>query len=504
VNSMAASPILRMIRSLVEDQRVKDVPDHELLRRFSRARDEAAFLGLLRRHGPMVLHVCRGVLGQEADAEDAFQATFLVLAQKAGTIRKIASVGSWLHGVAYRTALKAQAERAKRRKHEGHPPGQKESEGSDDLTWREVRQVIHAELSGVSEPYQTPLVLCYLEGKTQDEAARTLGVSKATVKNRLERGRALLRARLERRGLGAVAVLAAAAWPAAGSAGVPTSLEWSTVKAASALAAGQAATAGVVSAKVAALTEGVLKMMLFTKLRVTCAALLAAAVLGTGFGLLSLQGQAADGKGRAGERPPAPQPRLLAVQDPPARAAAGQPPDPPAPRPAVEKDSDKLQGIWTGSVAEIGGDSAGPDPSALPKAQLYIKGDQLTLRGPFYGSKGVGFGDPYDTTFTFKLDTSKSPKRLDLTELPDPDEIAPTTCLCIYALEGDSLKVCLTTPNRKRPADFKTKAHSSQMLLEVKRDPNQKWEKLPALLLEPQKKPGNKPAPKDPIPVGGK
>jgi RNA polymerase sigma factor (sigma-70 family) len=197
---MATSPTLHLIRRVVQDQRVKQLTDPELLGRFSASRDEAAFHGLLRRHGPMVLDVCRNVLGDDADAEDAFQATFLILAQKAAVIRKQSSVGSWLYGVAYRTALKARAERATRHKHEGRAARPAADAPADDRTWREIKQVVHEELNRVSECYRAPLVLCYLEGLTQDDAAKSLGVSKATVKKRLERGRALLRVRLVRPG----------------------------------------------------------------------------------------------------------------------------------------------------------------------------------------------------------------------------------------------------------------------------------------------------------------
>src|SRR5271157_5417725 len=110
------SPILQMIRRLADDQRLKNMSDQDLLRRLASGPDDAAFSNLLRRHGPMVLDVCRTVVGNDADAEDAFQATFLILAQKARSIRKLASVGSWLHGVAYRTALKAWAASATRQK----------------------------------------------------------------------------------------------------------------------------------------------------------------------------------------------------------------------------------------------------------------------------------------------------------------------------------------------------------------------------------------------------
>jgi RNA polymerase sigma factor (sigma-70 family) len=248
----AASPILQLIRRVVEDREVRELPDRDLLERFHSQHNEAAFHTLLRRHGPMALNVCRGVLGDGADAEDAFQATFLVLAQKAGSIRKGASLGSWLHGVAYRTALKARAQSAVRRKHEARAPRRQCSE-ANELSWREVRQVQHDELGGMPERYREPLVICYLEGATQQRAAARLGLAERTLRERLERGRELLRLRLVRRGLGPAAILAVAAWPAAAvSAGIPAVLVDSTVKAATSVAGG--ATASVVSAKVAALS----------------------------------------------------------------------------------------------------------------------------------------------------------------------------------------------------------------------------------------------------------
>src|SRR6516162_6135291 len=263
-----SSPILQLIRQVALDPRVRELSDHDLLECFNSQRDEAVFHALLLRHGPMVLEVCRGVLGNEADAEDAFQATFLILARKASSIRKTESLGSWLHGVAYRTALKVRAQLATRRRNEGCAPARPNAE-PDDLTWREVRQVLHEELAGLAERYRAPLVACYLEGKTQDEAAAQLGVAKTTLKERLERARSMLRARLVRRGLGPAAVLVATAWPSAtASACLPATLVSSTVKAAILTAAGQAATNAVASAKVAVLTEGVLKVMFLTKLKI--------------------------------------------------------------------------------------------------------------------------------------------------------------------------------------------------------------------------------------------
>jgi RNA polymerase sigma factor (sigma-70 family) len=307
---VVSSPLLQLVRRLVEHRRLTEVPDEELLRQFRVGHDEASFHALVRRHGPMVLDVCRAVLRHEADAEDAFQATFLVLAREAGSIRRSAALGSWLHGVAYRTALKAQAMSAKRRAHEARAAS-REALPAQDLSWGEAQRVLHEELSRLAERHRAALVLCYLQGKTQDEAAAVLGLTKATLKRRLEQARALLRTRLVRRGLGPAALLIASAWPAAAAtaSAVPAALMFPTVKAALLVAAGQAA-AGVVSATAAALAEGVFKDMLPTKIKIATALLLALATIGTGAAVLAYQAAAdkpaASAAGpEAGERRPA-------------------------------------------------------------------------------------------------------------------------------------------------------------------------------------------------------
>src|SRR4051812_16338092 len=171
----ASGPILQFIRRIRVDRRLRTASDQELLQCFLGERDEAAFEEILHRHGPMVLDVCRGILANEADAEDAFQATFLVLARKASSIRKAATLASWLHGVAYRTALKARAKSAQRRSHEARLPVP-EVPDPDGLLWTEVRCVLHEELGHLSGRYREPLVICCLQGKTQDEAAALLGL----------------------------------------------------------------------------------------------------------------------------------------------------------------------------------------------------------------------------------------------------------------------------------------------------------------------------------------
>jgi cytochrome c peroxidase len=287
-----SSPILQLIRRFVEDESARQLSDQHLLQQFSARSDAtagAAFGVLLRRHGPMVLNVCRGVLSNEADAEDAFQATFLVLARRAASIRKTGSVESWLHGVAYRLALKARAQSQTRQKHEARGPVRTVSE-PDDLTWREIQEILHAELTRLAERYRAPLVACYLQGKTQDEAAGQLGLAKSTLKERLERGRALLRARLVQRGLGPSAVLLATVWPAAATACLPEPLTASTLKVARLSAAGNGAAPAVVSARVAALTEGALKPMLSAKVKTLAILTAVISAVAAGLGGLALAG----------------------------------------------------------------------------------------------------------------------------------------------------------------------------------------------------------------------
>src|SRR6516165_9896917 len=171
----AASPLIQFLKRVVDDPRLKELPDLDLLQRFITQHDEAAFAVLIRRYGRTVFSVCRYVLPCDADAEDAFQATFLVLAQKAESIRKGQSLGNWLYGVAYKTALKARANAATRRSREAKAFVHAASSPADDLTWREVQAVLHDELKRLPEQFRAPLILCFLECRTLDEAARRLG-----------------------------------------------------------------------------------------------------------------------------------------------------------------------------------------------------------------------------------------------------------------------------------------------------------------------------------------
>ena len=207
--------------------------DAELLVRFVTARDGEAFAALVGRHGPLVWGVCRRLLADPRDAEDAFQAAFLVLARRATAVRPPEALAAWLHGVARRVALKARAAAARRRPRQpealaGDPPDRR-PDPLDQLTARELLAVIDEEVRRLPAAYRLPVVLCYLEGRTQGEAARLLGWTPGSLRGRLDRGRARLQARLTRRGLAPPAALLAAGL---GAGEIPAALATATVLAA--------------------------------------------------------------------------------------------------------------------------------------------------------------------------------------------------------------------------------------------------------------------------------
>jgi RNA polymerase sigma factor (sigma-70 family) len=278
------NPVQRLLRRLAAPAPAAPT-DGQLLQRFAAGREQEAFAELVRRHGPMVLAVCRRVLGDADDADDAFQATFLVLARRAGAVRKRDSVGSWLYGVACRVARKARVGAARRRARERQVADMPRAEPTAEAVWREVRPVLDEELSRLPEKYRAPVVLCYLEGRTHAEAARQLGWPTGTVSGRLARARDLLRGRLARRGLGlSGGLVAALLGDQAAPAAVPATLARTTIDAAATFAAGNAA-AGTASAPAAALAKGVLHTMYLTKLKIVTAVVLAAGLVGTGAGI---------------------------------------------------------------------------------------------------------------------------------------------------------------------------------------------------------------------------
>jgi RNA polymerase sigma factor (sigma-70 family) len=237
----------------------------------------------------MVLGVCQRVLGNHHNSEDAFQATFLVLVRKAVSIVPREMLANWLHGVAYRTALRARSMSAKRRIRERQvtPMPEPEAVGPDDQ-WHDLQPLLDQELARLPDKYRIPILLCDLEGRTGKEVARQLGVAEGTIASRLSRGRGMLAKRLSRYGLAVSAGSLAEVLANSASACVPHALLSSTVKAASLLAAGQLTT-GLMSAKITSLAEGVLKAMLLNKLKTTFFLFAAIGVVATGVGGLSYE-----------------------------------------------------------------------------------------------------------------------------------------------------------------------------------------------------------------------
>jgi RNA polymerase sigma factor (sigma-70 family) len=274
--------VLRQLRGLLRTHPTEAVTDGELLERFTAGREEAAFAALLRRHGPMVLGVAWRVLGQVHDAEDVLQATFLLLARKAASIRQGESVGAWLHAIAYRLALKARGQKQMRQERENRAAAARHPEPGLDVAWRELLAVLDEELGRLPAKYRVPLVLCYLEGKTQEEAQRQLGCPLGTVRSRLAQARKLLRDRLTRRGLTLSAwalatVLAATSVEAA----LPARLFQDTLKAGLQFAVAETAV-GSVSVQTAALVKGGLQNMAETNWKMGIAFFLLVGVVTTG------------------------------------------------------------------------------------------------------------------------------------------------------------------------------------------------------------------------------
>lgn len=275
--------LLQFVRRLATSPSHRKLSDGQLLLRFAVQHDEAAFEALLSRHAALVLGVCRRVLHDPHDAEDAFQAAFLVLARKAGSISKQESLGSWLHGVARRTALRVKGDAARRKARETNYAVRMLSVPATAMTWEEIAPILDEELDRMATKYRGPLVLCYLEGRTRDEAAENMGWSVRTLMRRLDEGRELLRQGLARRGITMAAALITTSLSASvASSCVPFILKDSTTRAAVLFATGNTVTAAV-SANVATLAEGVTKAMYTTKSTIATVLLLAM----IGFGLSS-------------------------------------------------------------------------------------------------------------------------------------------------------------------------------------------------------------------------
>jgi RNA polymerase sigma factor (sigma-70 family) len=264
----------------------RGMTDGELLESFIVRRDEPAFATLVHRHGAMVLGVCRRVVRHVQDAEDAFQATFVILVRKAASVVPREAVGNWLYGVAYRTALEARTRNGKRRARETQVHDMPEPIREPNQLWHDLRPLLDRELSQLPAKYRLPVVLCDLEGQARHEVSRQLQVPEGTLSSRLARGRKLLAGRLARRGITLSAGTLALALASSASTAAPPALVTSTIEAATLCAAGPAAM-GALAPSVAALVKGVLNAMLISKLKTGAIALMLVALFGTGGGVVA-------------------------------------------------------------------------------------------------------------------------------------------------------------------------------------------------------------------------
>jgi RNA polymerase sigma factor (sigma-70 family) len=455
---MDKSPIRRFIQQLRRAELVRDgagLTDGQLLGLYIERKDETAFADLARRHGPMVMGVCRRILRNHHDAEDAFQATFLVLVRKANSIGSPALLANWLYGVAYKTALKANAMRARRRAREKQVAPMPEEEAmQQNAVWLDLEPLLDQELTRLPDKYRIPIVLCDLEGKTRKEAARQLAWPEGTVASRVAKGRTLLAKRLARHGwVVSAGSMAAVLAENAASAGVPPPVIASVIRAASVLAAGQTAAAGI-APNVAALAEGVMKSMRLMKLKIPLAILLGASVVGFGGRLLMYRALAFE---QSTEKNGAPAPAKAKEKKEAPRDAAKEPEK-------AKTDKENLQGTWVKVGQEFGGN---PVPKEEMRAQwLHFDSDKVT-------TYGIDLRDskPEKSEHTYALDADKNPKIIDFTggqRLEGPRTKPPDDMKAIYKIDGDTLT--LAVGKKDLPTKFTTKEGDGVLVVVFKRE----------------------------------
>jgi RNA polymerase sigma factor (sigma-70 family) len=404
-------------------QSALSLSDAELLEQFAHRRNETAFEALLHRHGPLVFGVCRRMLFDTHDAEDAFQATFLVLARKAGSIAGRSLLSNWLYGVALRVAGRARKNAFRRRMTERQDVDLSAVAGAERSVDPDLAPVLHEEVQRLPEKYRCPVVLCYLEGKTNAQAADQLCWPVGTVKTRLDKGRELLRTRLARRGVALTsALLAANLLPAA----VPAAVLGGTFQSALSFAAGNALAGGAASAQALTLAMGALRTMMLAKVKIVVAAVLAVVIAGVG-GLsyrgLALEPAATDGKKVT----------------------------------KAKEDKDAILGAWNVEKLMVDGEDASDteDGRRFKSGPITFTAKKLVLEGSF--------------EMTYRLDSSAKPKTLDL------DHGGGKTFDCVYSLDGNTLKICgPIMPGGDRPSEVASKKGSKTRLLILKREVKEK------------------------------
>ena len=425
---MGSRSLLDMVHSIGRSEQLEaDLaqPDAVLLERFVRHRDEAAFEAILHRHGPLVHTVCRRMLYSPDDAADAFQATFLVLARKAGAIGSGSLLAGWLFGVAYRVAARARKDRLRRETREQFDVDMTRFPASEEPRESAITRELCEEVQRLPQKYREPILLCYLEGKTIQEAANELNCPATTIKGRLALARDMLRQRLTRHGVTLTAGLLAGN---AAAAPAPAALIAEVLKAAPSFADGMAV--GAVSMQVVALAKGVLRTMLLTKIKTVVAVLLTVGLL-TGTGGALYQTFAAD---KPADEKKADKPK------------AGKP----------KADAEAILGTWKAVSMEYDGvkNPAGAEFDLLKTMKVTFTKEKHTIE------LAGGTKD-----YKYKLDPSTKPKSLDL----DGD----VSVKGVYALAGDKLTMCLPNAGKgggKRPDKLTTTKEDGRMLVVLKRE----------------------------------
>ncbi|MFL5339763.1 MAG: sigma-70 family RNA polymerase sigma factor [Gemmataceae bacterium] len=385
-------------------------PEDFLLDRFVEDRSEAAFAALVRRHGPLVFSLCQRILQHQQDAEDAFQATFLVLARKAGTISHRACVGSWLYSVAYRIAQQAKAKRARLPVHDPNPADIPAADQTAELLWRDLRPILDDEVNRLPPKYRVPFVLCYFEGKTNEQAAAQMGCPVGTILSRLSRARDRLRTRLKRRGVAlSVSLLLLLITERARALSPSPVLTQATVRAGLLFSGAKAFAANAIARNVVALADGYLKGLRRHRWMRTLAGLLAGSC---GLGALALL--------------------FVALWPVP--------------------DQERIQGTWRATRMEFGGQEYRDNGTLIT-----FTGDDFDLDCHIAGALGH-----FEVKAKFRLDPTTSPKSVNFT---DP---GGNIWLGIYEFDGDSLKICFNLMG-PRPTSFVTQPNSQMMLYETRR-----------------------------------
>ncbi|MBI3408399.1 MAG: sigma-70 family RNA polymerase sigma factor [Planctomycetes bacterium] len=412
--------------------------DAELLERWLTRRDESAFELLVWRHGGLVLGVCQRILRHPPDVEDAFQATFLIFVRKASTISKAASVGAWFYRVAYRIALEAKAQ-ARRR--DGGSPTMVERAAPcspDPLTLAELRQVLDEELDRLPEKYRRPVVLCYLEGKTTDEAAQALDRPRGTVLTWLARAREKLQRRLAHRGTELSAVALGGLLGSQAQAAVTPALVQGAVKVA--LGAG-------VSQQVQLLSKGVLWAMWLSKLKYGAWATLLLLGIGVGTGLFWHRALAADGTDDSA-------PVQVAQLAKGAKKATGAD--------EIKKELEKFVGDWKIVEMEFSGQKV-PAKVAEQLKESFTT-EKLTMVGGLAQGGGEFVVTDRTEEISFKIDPTKRPRAIDLLLANDKK------LLGIYEFKGDALRMCIDYAATERPTEFTSKGKEGVSYTVLKRE----------------------------------